>query len=577
MKKTISSLLAISTLLISQAFLVSCSGLFNSSNETDKSKPEANDSNEFKAFDIYEGITYDKETNTFICNGAELVSEDGAYFSLSLKKFGGKKVTLEFSADMEVENKGDSGAYLMWQISNPDFPVCQGLYFGENQTSTQHASFTNSYEIKENVKFYLSTWGTTPENLIIKVKNPVLKVTDYVPEPIPEDLKGLKDWMSVDSLKSKYVDSGYFDYFGFSAENNQLSQEAVQKGLSYHGNTITMGNEFKPCSVLGEYAGITPVVTDAKFTGSNGVEISVPDNVPDFNTVDNILSICKDNNLNMRGHVLVWHSQTPEYFFRENFDKSEKFVSKEEMDARQEWYIKTVLEHVTEWENKNNNGEHIIWAWDVVNEAVADDANDAEWLRTASNWYNVYKDESFIVNAFRYANKYAPKDVLLTYNDYNCYIENKNNAICNLIKEIQSHSEDAVLPTRIDVAGMQAHVLDDFPAPSAFDKAVKNFINLGVDVHVTEFDIANRTKEYSKELNGRLWKEFFNYMIENRKANNKNGITCITIWGIEDESSWLIAQYATQTKNKQRPLLFTVAENYYGVKPEFYEIFNLIK
>ena len=133
-----------------------------------------------------------------------------------------------------------------------------------------------------------------------------------------------------------------------------------------------MVNEFKPDFI---FAWNRPnEFTD--FTGEDGKSYKVPLNPPKFSTVDRCLNICKNNGLKMRGHVLVWHTQTPEWFFYEDWGStgSNELVSIDEMNARLEWYIKTVLNHIKDWEDTNNNGERIVTTWDVVNEAISDNA-----------------------------------------------------------------------------------------------------------------------------------------------------------------------------------------------------------
>jgi endo-1,4-beta-xylanase len=274
----------------------------------------------------------------------------------------------------------------------------------------------------------------------------------------------------------------------------------------------------------------------------------------------------------MRGHVLVWHSQTPVWFFRKDYKLAGSMVDKQTMNARMEWYIKTVLNHVADWEAKNNDGKHIIYAWDVVNEAASDSAAGSRFLRGSngeqSNWYAVYKDDSFIVNAFRFANKYAPADVLLSYNDYNTYSGNKTTAILKIIDDIQAAEKDATLPTRLNVLGMQSHVSMSYPSVSSYESAVKIFLAKGLDVQVTELDIANGKDKYDAEKLKAKYKEYFTIFLNNRKGDGKNGITGVTIWGIDDATTWLNA-LGMYKGYRQYPLLFNAD---YTCKPAFYGV-----
>ena len=376
---------------------------------------------------------------------------------------------------------------------------------------------------------------------------------------------------SVPSFKEAYKD--VFDCVGFACEygikgwsEKELATQEVQKGLSKHAATITMGNEFKPQFIMAWW-GKNPLVTKETFTASNNITIKTPV-LNGFASVDAILEICRKNNLKMRGHVLVWHSQTEEAFFHVDYDSSKPYVSKEEMTARQEWYIKTVLEHIKQWEKANNNGKHIIWAWDVVNEAVADGSSE---LRKESSWYKIYKNNEFIINAFRFANKYAPKDVLLCYNDYNCTDPLKRKGIMNLITQLQKNSTGE-LPARIDVMGMQSHISKKTKI-SDIDKAINDFISKNVDVHITELDIATE-EAYKPEELAQVYSNVFKNYIKNRKTPAKKGVSCVTIWGLNDESTWLNSpdQIKWHQNKKQFPLLFELKNKKYIPKPAFYSV-----
>ncbi|MCR5387110.1 MAG: endo-1,4-beta-xylanase [Treponema sp.] len=412
-----------------------------------------------------------------------------------------------------------------------------------------------------------------------------------------------KDWLDdeVPSLYKTY--EKYFDYVGFGVEygnfgsnwgtKKELNFSEVQKGLVKHANTITMGNEFKPQFIMAWW-GKKPEVSGT-FKASNGITIKTPV-LKGLSRLDEILSICKANSLMMRGHVLVWHSQTEDAFFYEDYDTTKNLVGKDEMNARLEWYIKTVLEHVALWEKKNNGGKHIIWAWDVVNEATSDNSQPGayessypeHWLRTAgTKWFDIYDSEEFIINAFAFANKYAPKDVKLCYNDYGGIYENrmsdKHESMLRVVDLLLKHKSDP-LPTRIDVMGLQAHCNVKNGA-AIFEKEIKDFILRGIDVHITELDIGTWNgynpntdavkitgKQY-KTLSA-AYKDFFAMFIRNRKTEDKHGIECVTIWGLNDEATWLNSpsQRVWLGNCDQYPLFFTKKGKSYIPKKAFYAV-----
>jgi len=365
------------------------------------------------------------------------------------------------------------------------------------------------------------------------------------------------NWLEVDSLKEAYKD--YFDYFGFAVPENQLKDQNIMKGVSYHANCFTCENECKPDFI---FNWAKPTSTTA-FIAEDGNSYQVPTGLSGFNRLGEILSIAKKYGMIMRGHVLVWHSQTPDWFFKQNYNSDNDYVSKAEMTARQEWYIKSVLQYVKNWEDENNNGKRIIVIWDVVNEACTDGAWTDNPLRTASPWYSIYGDDSFIVNAFRFANRYAPADVQLAYNDYSCYSANKTKAICKIVQDIQA-AKDA----RIDVIGMQSHVSMTYPTLADYEKALQQFLALGVDVQVTELEITFGGKLITQEVLGIRYENYFKLFLKYRKTPGKNGISGVTLWGTRDEVSW-VRNNGDAMNKVQRPLLF---EKEYECKPTFFSV-----
>lgn len=424
------------------------------------------------------------------------------------------------------------------------------------------------------------------------------------------------NWLAdtVPSIKQTYSDT--FDYIGLAVEYgnfglkctgdkytgtythdkswetpSELYYSEVQQGISKHANTITLGNELKPQFLLQWWNGDGSSQPTTTFTASNGLTIQVPDKLNGEALIYATLNAAKNAGVKMRGHVLTWHSQTPEGFFREKYSKDGALVSKEVMTARHEWYIKTVLDCVAQWEIHNGyagkeTGNYLIWAWDVVNEAMADDASDPStdsWLRGStagtkdkdpanggSRWYEIYKNEEFIINAFRFANAYAPADVKLCYNDYNEYQSNKTPAIekiANLIKagSAQTINGKSVSP-RLDVIAMQSHVGTSWPSLSEYESALKKFLAIA-DVHVSELDFNAETQQAAEKAYADYFKMLKNY---GKNYRNPYKITCVTIWGINNESSWINPSNGKTTY----PLLFNKVGETYDTNNSFWAVIN---
>lgn len=475
--------------------------------------------------------------------------------SVSLADFADFDVSVQFSCDLKVVNSTGEETDIVWFINEPEAGLPQ---IDRNKIASDkwtHFSGNKDLVLTGKRQFYISAAGIERENVKLYIRNFSLRIYS---DQIGKEKVVQESWLKTPSLAKAY--EPYFDYIGFATPlNGVLSNLDVLEGLEHQASCITMENEFKPDFI---FAWATPG-NFKDFVAEDGNTYKVPGNTPNFSNVKTILNYAQEFHLKMRGHVLVWHAQTPDWFFRENYgNKNAAFVDEATMNARMEWYIKSVLEYIKAWEDKYNKGERIVIAWDVVNEAASDNASVNQWLRTDSNWYRVYKSDKFIVNAFRYANKYAPKDVLLAYNDYGCASYNKCGAILKIVDAIQA-APDA----RIDVVGMQSHIGMNTPLTgnNSFETSVQRFIEKGVDVQITELDIGQDGQPYNSERLKNKYHDFFTMALNNRKTEEKHGIRGVTLWGVVDERSWIYNNNGT----KQHPLLF---EKNYVCKPAFYGV-----
>lgn len=548
MKKILLSLLAISTLFIS------CGTKKTSNKFTTIDAGKAvitNIDSDKKAVKFNQTVNGEKNVTVIDCSKSTARN----FVNVNLADYESSDIDFDFSCDLMVQNSADSSTEITWIINEPSAGIPEIAKQRIPSNTWTHFAGHKQMSLSENKAFYISGAGLKKENLKIYIKNFKLTIRG---DQIGKKKIASVSWTKVPSLAKAY--ENYFDYIGFATPlNGVLDNADVVNGLEYQASCYTMENEFKPDFMFGWQ---TPR-NFQKFIAEDGNVYDVPGNTPVFDNVNRILMTAKNHNLKMRGHVLVWHSQTPDWFFRQNYGgKSDALVDEATMNARMEWYIKTILEYIKAWEVKNNNGERIVITWDVVNEAASDNPSNLYWLRTDSNWFRIYQNDTFIVNAFRYANKYAPKDVLLAYNDYGCSSPAKCGAICKIVDAIQA-APDA----RIDVVGMQAHIGMGTPisGPFSFETSVEKFLEKGVDVQVTELDIGSDGQSYNSEYLKIKYHDFFAMCLKNRKTETKNGIRGITLWGIIDERSWIYNNNGA----KQHPLLF---ERDYMCKPAFYGV-----
>lgn len=342
----------------------------------------------------------------------------------------------------------------------------------------------------------------------------------YVP-PTSGDIISLKD--------------AYKNYFkiGSAVSAAEVSKPTAQQLILTHFNSITPENELKPDALLQQYA--------SQQNGNN-----VNPQVALSSNARTILQFCDEHDIPMRGHVLVWHSQTPDWFFKENFSDSGAYVSKDIMNQRMENYIKNVMELLaTEFPNVE------FYAWDVANEVFQDgkgvlrEAGSNYVTNGTSLWTQIYGDDSFIENAFTYARKYAPEGCKLFYNDFNEYIDSKRDAIYELCSKLYAKGV-------LDGVGMQSHLDVGYPSVSLYTQALDKFSSIGCEIHITELDI---TTTQGDEKQAEIYKGIFD-----AAKKYSDNVTSLTLWGTQDGMSW---------RGDRTPLIF---DSSYQPKPAYYAI-----
>lgn len=295
---------------------------------------------------------------------------------------------------------------------------------------------------------------------------------------------------------------------GVAVNPYQLKDEQTKKIILENFNSITMENGMKPEAILDQRA---------SENSKDGMPVINEENL------EECLSLAKDNGLMLRGHCLVWHNQTPEWFFCEKYDAGNAKVNKETMKKRMESYIKKVLSFCQE------KYPGVVYAWDVVNEAC----DDGGGYRTSSLWYEIYGDESYIEDAFTFARKYADKDVKLFYNDYNEYMPSKVSTIAEVVKKLYDKK-------LIDGVGFQSHWEMNYPDTGMISDAMQKYSEIGdLEIQFTEVDMHNTddSEEGLKKLADR-YKEFFE-MIVKADREGKANVTSVTFWGLSDDVTWL--------------------------------------
>ena len=314
----------------------------------------------------------------------------------------------------------------------------------------------------------------------------------------------------------------------------------------------------------------------------------------DWTAADAFVEFGIKNNMELAGHTLVWHSQTPNWVFEgthlppgasrnpnrlvkktkrpqiqphrrrppphhpatagsgrgpgrrrlggfRGFNLDGPRASREELLERMREHIHTV---VGRYKGK-------VKVWDVVNEAIADGGPDV--LRK-SPW-SVIIGPDFIEKAFQYAHEADP-DAILRYNDYGLENPAKRKKLITLIKQLQEKKVPVM------AIGSQAH-LNVSITFETMDQSLAEIKTLGLPIHITELDVNSAASgqrntgadiganaaategglvaEADKKLTD-AYVGIFRAFLKHRDA-----VKLVTFWGANDANSW---------RSRGRPLLF---------------------
>jgi len=259
--------------------------------------------------------------------------------------------------------------------------------------------------------------------------------------------------------------------------------------------------------------------------------------VNDFAAGDAIVAYGQANGMQIKGHALVWHNAVPGWVGG---------LPAAELRTVFESHIRSVAEHY--------RGR--VRAWDVVNEAVADDGSG---LRDTV--FRQKLGDQYIADAFRIARQADPQ-ALLFYNDYNGEgLSQKSNRIFDLVQSLRAQG------VPIDGVGLQMHVTaGGRPSDASIAANMSRLASLGLLVNISEMDV--RIRDLPGDLTTRL---------ETQKAVYRSIVglcvaepRCdgITFWGFTDAHSWIDAQYGADD-----PLLF---DEQYRVKPAYYGVLDAL-
>jgi endo-1,4-beta-xylanase len=261
-----------------------------------------------------------------------------------------------------------------------------------------------------------------------------------------------------------------------------------------------------------------------------------------FGPADQMVAFAEKYNLFLVGHTLVWHNQTPEWFFR---DAEGNPNTPHAQIERMRSYIRTVA------------GRYAgrVHAWDVVNEIIDNDGSyrPTAWVKTIGS------GEDLVKLAFTFAAEYAP-DTELYYNDFNAWRPAKRDGIVRMVKMLQAEG------IRIDGIGIQGHWGLNYPKTEYIEVAIEAYAALGIKVMITELDVDVLPLTREGQIIGQVMSDP-QFQLEEFKAfldpyanglpdavqrqladryaelfgifyRKRDKIDRVTLWGVHDGMSW---------------------------------------
>lgn len=448
-------------------------------------------------------------------------SEVGAASSKGFYLWGGTK----YDYSVQVKADTDEVFHLSLMYKDEKTEKASTIELADVKAKAgQWSELSASFKAPGNTYEYLLTI-TTDSNNDFSFDDVVITTKEKVSADAAVAGKGLKD---------------EFANYGFRVGNilngGTIKNSAITAMIIQNYNSITCENETKPDATLNQ----------AQCSGTNiGVKLNGATAIFDF---------CQKNNIAVRGHAFVWHSQTPSWFLKENYNGNSNWVTPAVMDQRLESYIKNMFSAIeTQYPNLH------LYAYDVCNECVSDDSkrtsgnqdghreagdNNVEGGKSA--WVSVYGDNSFIEKAFTYARRYAPEGCSLFYNDYNEYWDHKRDCILRtIVKPLYAKG-------LLDGMGMQSHVpanATGFAGTDSYLQAMDMYLNVGCQVQVTELDISTEKGKYSFDDQAKKYNAIFTHVKDwnSNHLDTSNRVTALCIWGPNDANTWI--------KSENQPLL----------------------
>ena len=245
----------------------------------------------------------------------------------------------------------------------------------------------------------------------------------------------------------------------------------------------------------------------------------------DFSRADDMRDYARAQNMELRGHTLLWYVQERFPGWLSSYDFGPNPRAEAERLVRE--HVETMARHY--------QGD--ITSWDVVNEAIQPETGA---LRVNSLSQAVGGDTSLLDLAFRTARSVLPNAELV----YNDYMDWGTPVHRNGVLELLRGFRDRNVP--VDTLGIQSHIgfyspgtaqsIVDYNVPIMRDW-LDEVVALGFKLKITEMDINDRNRAGTIEQRDAdcaiLARGWLDLLLSYPELNE------VLVWGMCDKYSWL--------------------------------------
>ncbi|MGL6339713.1 MAG: endo-1,4-beta-xylanase [Waterburya sp.] len=272
----------------------------------------------------------------------------------------------------------------------------------------------------------------------------------------------------------------------------------------------------------------------------------------DFTTTDYYLQFAAENEMQLRGHPLIWYRTSPEWLI-------DKFS---DPNTTSEEIANILIDHITtvagRYAGKMNS-------WDVVNEAInvedgredglrdtkISGVRDGDNLVKCPGWLD-FLGIDFIDIAFQTAFQTDP-EALLVYNEFGLDYdlpqdEAKRNAVLKLLKYLKAKG------TPVQALGIQAHLdatrNDDFN-PDKLRQFLQDVADLDLKIIISELDVRDGFVEGDIPTRDRIVAQAYHDYLT--VALEQPAVISVSTWGLSDRYSW-VQETPHKNGTPQRPL-----------------------